>query len=153
MRTGIGFDAHRFAEGRQLILGGVHIEYSLGLEGHSDADVLIHAVMDAILGAASLGDIGAQFPDSSEEYRDISSMELLARVREMTDMEIINIDSVVICQEPRIAPYRNSMEKNIAGALSIDTGNVSVKASTTEYMGFTGRKEGIACIATVLLGE
>lgn len=153
MRTGIGFDAHRFAEGRQLILGGVHIEYPLGLEGHSDADVLIHAVMDAILGAASLGDIGALFPDSSEEYRNISSMELLKRVGDMTEREIINIDSVIICQEPKIAPYRKNMEINIADALSIDTGNVSVKGSTTEHMGFTGRKEGITCMATVLLGE
>ncbi|MFO8062670.1 MAG: 2-C-methyl-D-erythritol 2,4-cyclodiphosphate synthase [bacterium] len=153
MRTGIGFDAHRFAESRKLMLGGVHIEYPLGLEGHSDADVLIHAVMDAVLGAMGKGDIGAIFPDSSDEYRDISSMELLRRVGDMTKNRIINIDSVVICQEPKIAPYRNSMEINIADALSMDPDNVSVKASTTEYMGFTGRKEGIACIATVLLGE
>lgn len=153
MRTGIGFDAHRFAEGRELVLGGVRIEYPLGLEGHSDADVLIHAVMDAILGAGGNGDIGVLFPDSNEDYRDISSMELLSRVGNMTDSRIINIDSVVICQEPKIAPYRKSMEINIADALSMDAGNVSVKASTTEYMGFTGRKEGIACIATVLLGE
>lgn len=153
MRTGIGFDAHRFAESRKLMLGGVHIEYPLGLEGHSDADVLIHAVMDAVLGAMGKGDIGAIFPDSSDEYRDISSMELLSQVGDMTKNQIINIDSVVICQEPKIAPYRNSMEINIADALSMDPDNVSVKASTTEYMGFTGRKEGIACIATVLLGE
>lgn len=153
MRTGIGFDAHRFAESRQLILGGVHIDYPLGLEGHSDADVLIHAVMDAVLGAMGKGDIGVLFPDSSEEYRGVSSMELLKRVGDMTERKIINIDSVIICQEPKIAPYRKNMEVNIADALSIDTGNVSVKASTTEHMGFTGRKEGIACMATVLLGE
>jgi len=153
VRTGIGFDAHRFAESRQLILGGVHIDYPLGLEGHSDADVLIHAVMDAVLGAMGKGDIGVLFPDSSEEYRGVSSMELLKRVGDMTERKIINIDSVIICQEPKIAPYRKNMEVNIADALSIDTGNVSVKASTTEHMGFTGRKEGIACMATVLLGE
>ena len=154
LRTGIGFDVHRLVEGRKLILGGVDIPYEKGLDGHSDADVLIHAIMDALLGAGKLGDIGRHFPDTSSEYKGISSLELLRRVGgllEKEGLEIINIDSVVMAQAPKLARHIPSMEKNLAETLALDLDRINVKATTTEHLGFTGRKEGIAVTATALL--
>ncbi|WP_456454975.1 2-C-methyl-D-erythritol 2,4-cyclodiphosphate synthase [Thermovibrio sp.] len=154
-RVGIGYDAHRLAEGRELIIGGVRIPYSKGLLGHSDADVLVHAVCDAILGALSLGDIGHHFPPT-EEFKGISSLKLLMKVNELVKSkgyEVVNIDSVVVAQKPKLAPYRAEMEENIARALSISRERVSVKATTTEGMGFEGREEGISAQAVALLKE
>lgn len=153
-RIGHGYDVHKLVEGRQLILGGVNIPYKLGLLGHSDADVLIHAVMDAILGALAEGDIGKHFPDTSDEFRGISSMNLLVRVREIMESKgakIQNIDSTLILQKPKIAPYIEKMRHNIAFALGCDPSFVNVKATTEEKLGFTGREEGIAAHAVVLL--
>ncbi len=154
MRIGTGYDVHQFEAGRKLILGGVEIDHSMGLAGHSDADVLVHAVMDAILGALGLGDIGIHFPDSDERYRDISSMKLLSEVREKMEMEgyqMINIDSTLILQEPRIAEYAGRMRENISGALGIEKNMVNIKATTTEGLGFCGRGEGVAAQSIVLL--
>ncbi|MEE3362193.1 MAG: 2-C-methyl-D-erythritol 4-phosphate cytidylyltransferase [Anaerovoracaceae bacterium] len=157
-RTGSGFDAHRFAEGRELVLGGELFPGETGLAGHSDADVLLHAVMDALLGAAGLGDIGRHFPDTDDAYRGISSMELLGRVADMirdAGYAAGNIDATVICERPKIARLTEAMGKNIAGKLGIDTENVNVKGTTTEGMGFAGRGEGIAACAvcTIYLTE
>ncbi|HIZ44727.1 MAG TPA: 2-C-methyl-D-erythritol 2,4-cyclodiphosphate synthase [Firmicutes bacterium] len=154
MRIGMGYDVHRLTEGRDLILGGVKIPYEKGLLGHSDADVLLHAVMDALLGAAALGDIGQHFPDTDEAYRGISSLELLKRVGELLEEHLFwigNIDATVIAQRPKLAPYREQMRKNIAEALQIPVSRVSVKATTEEGLGFTGTGEGIATHAAVLL--
>ena len=154
MRTGIGFDAHRFSSGRKLVLGGVEIEFDRGLAGHSDADVLIHAVMDAVLGACGLGDIGELFPDTDPDYRDASSVALLEVVREKalsSGFRVVNVDTVVICEEPRISTYREGMRSHIARALNVDSDAVSVKGTTMEGMGFIGRGEGIAAIASVLV--
>ena len=150
VRTGMGYDAHRFAEGRKLILGGVDIPAEKGLLGHSDADVLTHAVMDALLGAAALGDIGKHFPDTDEAYRGISSIELLKHVgRLLTEKgaEISNIDATLVMQAPKIAPYRERMAENMAEALGIPQDRISVKATTTEKMGFEGRGEGASAMA------
>mgnify|MGYP000203368997 CR=1 FL=1 len=141
MRIGIGYDVHAFAEGRPLVMGGVPIQHSKGLVGHSDADVLIHAVMDALLGAAGLGDIGRHFPDTDERYCGADSVELLAGYRTG------NIDAVVIAQSPRLASYLPQMEARIAQALDIPVSAVNVKATTTEHLGFEGREEGIAAQA------
>ncbi|MCI8285143.1 MAG: 2-C-methyl-D-erythritol 2,4-cyclodiphosphate synthase [Firmicutes bacterium] len=149
-RTGTGFDVHAFAEGRKLILGGVDIPHDRGLLGHSDADVLIHAVMDALLGAAALGDIGRHFPDSDPKYKGISSLRLLERVGGLLSersFKIINIDAVVIAQKPKIAPYIEQMQKNIAEVLKISVSQINIKGTTTERLGFTGREEGIAAQA------
>ncbi len=154
MRIGNGYDVHRLVENRRLILGGVEIPYSKGLLGHSDADVLIHAIMDAILGALAKGDIGKLFPDSSAEFKDISSMLLLKKVCEVLKKEnyaIINIDSIVAAQAPKLAPYIEEMKANIADALNTDIENISVKATTTEKLGFEGRGEGISSYAVCLL--
>ncbi len=154
-RVGIGYDAHKLVEGRELILGGVKIPYPKGLLGHSDADVLIHAICDALLGALSLGDIGYYFPPT-KEFKDISSLKLLMKVKELIKSEgyeVVNIDSVVVAQRPKLAPYKDKMEENIAGALSVSKNKVSVKATTTEGMGFEGRGEGISAQAVVLLRE
>ena len=154
MRIGTGYDVHRLTENRKLILGGVEIEYEKGLLGHSDADVLVHAIMDAILGAAALGDIGKHFPDSSEKYRDISSIVLLKEVAAIIDRsgyKIGNIDSTIIAQRPKVGPYIDRMRANIAGALGIDISQVSVKATTEEGLGFTGEGLGIASQAVCLL--
>lgn len=151
MRIGVGFDAHRFARNRRLVLGGAVIPYELGLDGHSDADVLVHAVMDAIVGALCIGDKGKLFPDTDMNLKDISSLVLLERIMQIRKFSIVNVDSVVICQEPKLQQYIEEMRKNMAVILKTDAENVSVKATTTEYMGFAGRKEGIAAIATVLL--
>ncbi len=142
--VGIGYDSHRFAAGRPLILGGVEVEHQLGLEGHSDADVLTHAVIDALLGAGGLGDIGTLFPDDEERWRDADSLDLLRTVVGMVGGRIVNIDATVVCEEPRLAPLRAEMERVLAEATSA---RVSVKATSNEGMGWIGRGEGIACIA------
>ena len=145
MRIGRGYDVHRLTEGRKLILGGVDIPYEKGLLGHSDADVLLHAIMDALLGAAALGDIGQHFPDSDEAYKGISSLSLLKRVGEIlaeNGFLIENIDSTVIAQKPKLLPYRPGMMENIADALGLERDRVSVKATTEEGLGFTGNGEG-----------
>lgn len=156
MRVGMGYDVHRLAEHRKLILGGVDIPYEKGLLGHSDADVLLHAVMDALLGAAAMGDIGQHFPDSDEQYRGISSLELLGHVGQLLadkGYAIGNIDATVIAQKPKLAGYRDRMRQNIADILKIDISQVSVKATTEEGLGFTGTGEGISSQAIVLLYE
>lgn len=154
MRIGSGYDVHRLTEGRGLIMGGVQIPYRLGLLGHSDADVLVHAIMDALLGAAALGDIGKHFPDTSMKYRGISSILLLEEVSHLLDeagYSIINIDSTIVAQKPKMAPYIDSMRENIARALGLDVSSVSVKATTEEHLGFTGRGEGISASAVCLI--
>lgn len=153
-RVGAGYDVHRLVPGRKLILGGVTIPYSLGLLGHSDADVLVHAIMDALLGAAALGDIGALFPDTDPAYRGASSLLLLKEVGELLRKKgaaILNIDAVVVAQAPKLAPYINQARENIAQALSLPAGKVSIKATTTEGLGAMGRGEGIAAWAVALL--
>ncbi len=154
MRIGTGYDVHRLVEDRALIIGGVVIPYEKGLLGHSDADVLLHAVMDALLGAAALGDIGKHFPDSNEKYKGVSSMELLKEVKRMLDEELFiveNIDATIIAQRPKMAPYLQEMRTNIAEVLQIDISQVNVKATTEEGLGFTGSGEGIASQAVCLL--
>ena len=154
MRIGTGYDVHRLVEGRALIMGGVDIPYEKGLLGHSDADVLVHAIMDALLGAAALGDIGRHFPDSDEAYRGISSIALLKHVKRLLDEELYfvqNIDATIIAQRPKFAPYLQTMVQNIAEALEIDEKQVNIKATTEEGLGFTGSGEGIAAQAVCLL--
>jgi 2-C-methyl-D-erythritol 2,4-cyclodiphosphate synthase len=146
--VGIGYDSHRFAAGRPLILGGVEVEYELGLTGHSDADVLTHAIIDAILGAAGGGDIGTMFPDDDEQWKGANSIDLLRTVVGTIAGPIVNIDATLICEQPRLGPYRAQMEREIADATSA---RVSVKATTNEGMGWIGRGEGIACIAVASL--
>lgn len=150
MRVGMGYDVHKLVEGRDLILGGVKIEHSLGLLGHSDADVLVHAIMDALLGAAALGDIGKHFPDTDEQYKGADSMKLLAHVAELIEQEgyvIENIDATIIAQKPKLCPYIEQMEENIARVLHIQKNQINVKATTEERLGFTGREEGMAAQA------
>ena len=154
LRVGHGYDVHRLTTDRTLVLGGVTVPYDRGLDGHSDADVLVHAVMDALLGAAAAGDIGKLFPDSDEAFRGISSMELLRRVKAHLDSvsySVVNVDATIVAQAPKLAPYREEMRQNIAAALGIDVAHVSVKATTEEHLGFTGRGEGIAAHAVVLI--
>lgn len=154
MRIGIGYDVHALVENRKLILGGVEIPHEKGLLGHSDADVLIHAVMDAILGALALGDIGKHFPDTGKEFENIDSRILLRKVNEIIKekgYQVSNIDSVIAAQKPKLAPFIDSMRVNIAKDLEIDLEQVSVKATTTEKLGFEGRQEGISSQAVVLL--
>ena len=156
IRVGHGYDVHRFAEGRKLILGGVEIPYELGLSGHSDADVLIHALMDAMLGAAGLGDIGKHFPDTDNKYKGISSMILLKKVKELIEEEgysLSNADITVVAQKPKLAPYIDQIKKNIALALCTDVSDINVKATTEEHLGFTGRLEGISSHAVVLISK
>lgn len=156
MRIGQGYDVHKLVQGRDLILGGVNIPYEKGLLGHSDADVLVHAVMDALLGAAALGDIGQHFPDTDPAYKGISSIELLKKVGELLDGEgyvVENIDATIIAQRPKLAQYRPQMAANIADALHLDVSRVSVKATTEEGLGFTGTGEGISSQAITLLTE
>ena len=156
MRIGQGYDVHRLVAERPLILGGIEIPYEKGLLGHSDADVLLHAISDALLGAAALGDIGAHFPDSDPAYRGADSAELLRAVGDLiraSGYEIGNIDSTVVCQAPKLAPHIGAMRARIAEVLALPVGAVSVKASTEEHMGFTGRGEGIAAHAVCLLTE
>jgi 2-C-methyl-D-erythritol 4-phosphate cytidylyltransferase/2-C-methyl-D-erythritol 2,4-cyclodiphosphate synthase len=154
MRIGHGFDAHRLVEGRKLILGGVDIPYQLGLDGHSDADVLVHALMDALLGALGAGDIGRHFPDTDEQYRGADSLKLLARVMELVraeKMRLINADITVVCQQPKLAPHLATMQSNLAAVCGASPEQVNIKATTTEEMGYTGRGEGITAHAVVLL--
>ena len=154
MRIGQGYDVHRLTEGRKLIIGGVEIPYEKGLDGHSDADVLLHAIMDALLGAAALGDIGLLFPDTDAQFAGADSLKLLQKVKDVLDergYSICNIDSTVIAQEPKLRPYIDLMRQNIAETLKMDVSQVSVKATTEEHLGFTGRKEGIAAQAVVLI--
>jgi 2-C-methyl-D-erythritol 2,4-cyclodiphosphate synthase len=148
MSVGIGYDSHRFAEGRKLVIGGVEIEHEAGLTGHSDADVLVHAVIDALLGAAGEGDIGTLFPDDDDLWRDADSIDLLRTVVGTIGGRIVNIDATVICEAPRLAPHRAEMERILAAATSA---RVSVKATTNEGMGWIGRGEGIACIAVAFV--
>jgi 2-C-methyl-D-erythritol 2,4-cyclodiphosphate synthase len=156
MRIGHGYDVHRLVPGRALILGGVRLDYPLGLDGHSDADVLTHAVMDALLGAAGLGDIGRHFPDNDPAYRGIDSQILLSKVRELLaakGFRIGNLDVTVIAQAPKLAPHLAAMEQTLSATLEIDPARINVKATTEEHLGFTGRGEGIACHAVCLLEE
>lgn len=154
MRIGTGYDVHRLVKGRDLILGGVKIDHEYGLLGHSDADVLVHAIMDALLGAAAMGDIGKHFPDTEEAYRGISSIALLEHVAGLlkeNGCSVGNIDSVIIAQRPKMAPHIENMRKNIARALSIELSQISVKATTEEGLGFTGAGEGISSHAVCIL--
>ena len=154
MRIGHGYDVHRLTAGRKLILGGVEIPFELGLEGHSDADVLLHAVMDALLGAAGLGGIGQHFPDTDPRYEGISSLKLLALVREKlywAGYEVENVDVTIIAQKPKLRDYISQMEENIAQVLGVEEEQINVKATTEEHLGFTGAEEGMACHAVCLL--
>jgi 2-C-methyl-D-erythritol 2,4-cyclodiphosphate synthase len=152
--TGIGYDSHRLAAGRRLILGGVEIPGDLGLDGHSDADVLTHAVIDALLGAAGLGDIGEHFPDSDDRYRDADSIELLqtALTRVVAQgLELVNLDSTVVMERPKLTPHREAIRERLATALGVAPGRINVKATTGEGIGFVGRGEGVAALAVVSL--
>jgi 2-C-methyl-D-erythritol 2,4-cyclodiphosphate synthase len=154
VRSGIGYDCHRLAHGRRLVIGGVELAHDRGLEGHSDADVLTHAIIDALLGAAALGDIGQHFPDTDERYRDADSIELLrATVDRLTDAGhvIVNVDATVLMERPKLAPAREEIRRRLAAVLGIDPGHVSVKATRGEGMGFVGREEGIAAMAIATL--
>ena len=154
MRTGIGYDVHRLVTGRRLVLGGTVIPFEKGLAGHSDADVLVHAVCDALLGACGLGDIGLHFPDSDPGYKDISSLILLAESANMVrnkGFSIQNIDTIIFAEAPKIGPYRKSMQENMAKAVEVDPGCINIKATTTEGLGMFGRGEGIGAMSIVLL--
>lgn len=154
MRIGMGYDVHRLVPGRDLILGGVKIEYELGLLGHSDADVLLHAIMDAILGAAALGDIGKHFPDTDPAYKGADSIRLLEAVRDLVEQEgymVGNIDATIIAQRPKMRPHIDQMRRNIARVLKVDVSQINVKATTEEGLGFTGSGEGISAQAICLL--
>jgi len=156
VRIGIGYDVHRLVEGRKLIIGGVEIPYEKGLLGHSDADVLVHAIIDSILGALSLGDIGKHFPDTDEKYKDINSMNLLTKTYDLmikSGYKIGNIDCVVAAQRPKLAPYIDIMRERIAKVLNTSIDNISIKATTTEKLGFEGREEGISSQVVCLLVE
>lgn len=156
IRIGHGYDVHRLTEGRPLILGGIHIPYEWGLLGHSDADVLAHAVMDALLGAAALGDIGGLFPDSDERWRGADSLRLLGQVTALlaeNGWEIGNVDATVLAQAPKLAPYIPEMRQTLAAAMGVNASQVSVKATTEEHLGFTGAGEGMACHAVALLSK
>ena len=156
-RVGIGFDAHPLVSGRRLVLGGVHIPYHLGLAGHSDGDVLVHAMMDALLGAAGLGDKGTQFPSKDPRYKDISSLLLLSTVAELVragGWRISNVDATMLAQKPTLGPFVDTMREQAATALSVPPERIGIKATTTDYMGFVGREEGIAAyaVASLVLG-
>lgn len=154
MRVGMGYDVHRLVEGRDLIMGGVKIPFELGLLGHSDADVLLHAIMDALLGAAALGDIGKHFPDNDDRYKGADSMELLKNVADMIEAEhyiVENIDATIIAQKPKMRPYIDTMRANIANALGVEITQINVKATTEEGLGFTGTMEGISSQAICML--
>jgi 2-C-methyl-D-erythritol 2,4-cyclodiphosphate synthase len=153
-RIGLGVDYHQLAEGRDMRIGGVSIPHHKGTLGHSDADVLLHAICDALLGAACLGDIGAHFPDTDQKYKDIDSTMLLSEVKKLIEKEgyrLVNIDSTICLQEPKVSPYIQEMQKVISSILEVREKDVSIKATTTEQMGFVGRKEGVVAYATVLL--
>jgi 2-C-methyl-D-erythritol 2,4-cyclodiphosphate synthase len=151
-RSGIGWDSHRLEAGRPLVLGGVRVpDAERGLAGHSDADVLTHAVIDALLGAAGLGDIGQHFPDTDERWRDADSIELLRQVRDMLPAAPVNVDATVVCEAPRLSPYRSAMQERLAEALGLPAAAVNVKFTTAERMGFVGRGEGVAALAIATL--
>ena len=155
-RHGIGYDAHRLVEGRRLVLGGVELEHELGLEGHSDADVLAHAVIDALLGAAGMGDIGEYFPDTEERWRDADSMDLVTRVVSMLDdqgLTVVHIDATVVAERPKIAPHRGAIRLRLASAIGVDRGAINIKATRGEGMGFVGREEGIAALAVATVAS
>ncbi|HIJ84212.1 MAG: 2-C-methyl-D-erythritol 2,4-cyclodiphosphate synthase [Magnetococcales bacterium] len=154
LRVGQGLDVHRWVEGRPLMLGGIHVPHNQGLLGHSDADVLLHALIDALLGAAGLGDIGRLFPDTDPDYAGIDSKILLSRVAKLLKSkgwQILNVDTTIICQKPKLAPFMPAMAESIARVLDVDPTSVNVKATTTEKLGFTGRNEGVAAQAVALL--
>lgn len=154
MRIGIGYDSHRFVDGRKLILGGVEIPHAQGLAGHSDADAVAHAITDAMLGAAALGDIGTHFPPSDEQWRDADSLNLLRRASVLLEergYQVVNVDVTVVCEAPRIGPHVGAMRETLAAVLGIGTQHVSVKGKTNEGMGWIGRGEGIAVVATALI--
>ena len=156
MRIGLGYDVHKLVEGRPLIMGGVNVPHEKGLLGHSDADVLVHAIMDSMLGALALGDIGKHFPDTDEMYKGADSMKLLKFVNDLINekgYEVNNIDSIIIAQSPKMAPHIEQMRKNIANVLNTDMDNISVKATTEEGLGFTGAKQGIAAQSICLLNK
>lgn len=153
-RTGMGFDVHAFAENRKLVLGGVCIPYEKGLEGHSDADCLVHAINDALLGALAMGDIGGHFPDTDPHCKDICSLRMMEDVLALVHKAgyvVGNVDSVIMAQKPKMAPYIQAMRETIAKTLACETEQISIKATTTEHLGYVGREEGIACLANVLL--
>ena len=153
-RIGNGYDVHKLVEGRKMILGGIEIPHRLGLLGHSDADVLVHAIMDGLLGALALGDIGKHFPDTDNKYKDISSVKLLKEVAcliKNKGYEVVNIDSIVAAEQPKLKPYIDEMRKQVAEALGVEIEAISIKATTEERLGFTGREEGIKSYAVVLL--
>ncbi len=154
IRTGTGFDVHKFKKGRKLFLGGIEIPFEMGLQGHSDADVLLHALADALLGAAGLGDIGEYFPDNSSEYKDMKSSVILEKCRFMLiekGYKISNADVTIIAEKPKISPFKLQIKKNIASLLKIEESRINVSATTTEKLGFTGRKEGIVSLCSVLI--
>ena len=154
LRIGHGYDVHRLVRERRLVIGGVDIEYEFGLLGHSDADVLLHAIMDALIGAMALGDIGKHFPDSEEKYKGISSMSLLSHVYALLNENgytVVNVDATVVLQKPKLLPYIQKMRSNIAFALNVDESAINVKATTEERLGFTGREEGISAHAVALI--
>lgn len=154
IRIGHGYDVHKLVENRKLILGGVEIPHSMGLLGHSDADVLLHSIMDALLGSMALGDIGKHFPDTDDKYKGISSMHLLTLVNKLIKEKgarIVNIDATLILEKPKIAPYIDKMRENVAFALGTEKSRISIKATTEEHLGFTGREEGISAHAVVLV--
>lgn len=156
MRVGIGYDVHAFAEDRQLIIGGVHIPHTRGLLGHSDADVLVHAIMDALLGAMGEPDIGTLFPDTDAVYKDIDSLKLLARVRERMREKgyvLVNLDAVILAQSPKMMPHIPQMRERIAGTLETEGSRIGIKATTTEWLGFVGREEGMAAQCVCLIEE
>lgn len=156
MRIGNGYDVHRLVKGRKLILGGVEVPHTLGLDGHSDADALVHAICDAILGACGAGDIGHYFPDTDPKWKNISSLVLLKEVGRLCAQRgfcIANTDSIIVAQKPKLAPFMDAMKKNIAATLEINIDQVNIKATTTETLGFAGRQEGIAAYSVVLLEE
>ena len=156
IRTGIGIDTHRFEAGRPLVLGGVDIPHEVGLVGHSDADVLAHAIIDALLGAAGLGDIGQHFPDTDERFKDADSIELLRTVvvfLEDNGFRVHNVDATVVMERPKLAPYRDAMRESLAAAMRLGLGAVNVKATTGEKMGFIGREEGVAALAVATLAR
>ncbi|MBN1693775.1 2-C-methyl-D-erythritol 2,4-cyclodiphosphate synthase [candidate division WOR-3 bacterium] len=153
MRIGFGYDIHRLSENRKLILGGIHIEHPLGLLGHSDGDVLIHSIIDSLLGAFALNDIGTHFPDTNEKYRDISSLILLKETMKIIPGKVMNIDATIVAEKPKMAPYISSMRKNIAKNIGIDISNISIKAKTNEGLGSIGKNEAIACYCISLCEE
>ena len=154
LRIGNGYDVHRLVDGRKLILGGIDIPHSKGLLGHSDADVLVHAILDSIIGALGLGDIGRHFPDTDEKYSGISSLLLLEKIADLVSeksAKILNLDSIIVAQKPKLLPYIDQMRVNIANALGIDVSCVNIKATTEEHLGFTGKEEGISSYAVCLI--